>query len=103
MNEPPIISEPMPSSPARRRSRWIAAGFGTGVLFWAMPFVPTPDQAGVLWLLFDFFAAPIIAVALAIVVRTRPFGLGLLLACGFGWLVLLCICGGVFPMPGQVH
>ena len=40
--------------------------------------------------------APVMAAVLAIVARTRPFGLGLLLACGFGWLVLLCICGGVF-------
>jgi hypothetical protein len=96
MNEPPFIPEPAPSSPARRRSRWIAAGFGTGILLWAMPLVLASSQAGVLWLLFDSLAAPVMAAVLAIVARTRPFGLGLLLACGFGWLVLLCICGGVF-------
>ena len=44
-------------------------------------------------MLFSITALPLSALVLAIIRSTRPFGLGLLLACGLIWLCLLAICG----------
>jgi hypothetical protein len=41
-------------------------------------------------------ALPLVALVLAIIRPTRPFGLGMLLACGLGWLILFSICGGLW-------
>lgn len=38
---------------------------------------------------------PLIAIILSIVPSTRRFGLGMLLGVGFGFLVLLAVCGGM--------
>jgi hypothetical protein len=48
------------------------------------------------YLLFEIFGLPLLAIGLATVPRTRSFGLGMLLACGLGWLFLLSICGGLW-------
>lgn len=72
-----------------------AAGFGAGCLLAALPF-STRGTDRVPFMLFDLFAVPVIALVLSIIRSTRSFGVGLLLACGLGWLVLLGICAGVF-------
>jgi hypothetical protein len=56
----------------------------------------TSEEAQVTLLLFNCFILPVIAIVVSIIPQTRRFGLGLLLACGLGWLVLGAICGGVF-------
>jgi hypothetical protein len=71
------------------------AGFSIGAVLSLLP-LAFKGYAQIPTLAFDAFIMPIVAVVLAFNPRNRPFGLGLLLACGLGWLVLLCICGGAF-------
>jgi len=73
----------------------IITGFLAGALFWVMPFFFS-GYDGIPWLIFACFGLPVVSAILAIIRATRPFGLGLLLACGLGWLILLSICGGLW-------
>jgi hypothetical protein len=100
MNEgspPPVLTD---ATEARDRRR-IWTGFGVGLIALVVPVLGTMqmkgDAMGALMLaaLFCFIVVPVTAIVLAIVRRTRKFGLGLLLACGIGFLVLLAICGGL--------
>jgi hypothetical protein len=95
---PPIQTTPAIGEPARKSPRVpVAIGFGIGAVLWLMPvlFRNAPDYGAVGWLILAAFGAPIPAAVLSIVRKTRPFGLGLLLACGLGWLVLGAMCGGL--------
>ncbi len=95
--EPPQLDPPPGNRPAKNNAAPIA-GFLTGAVFWLLPVVAQKAFAGyamILPLVFACFALPVIAVILAIIRRTRRFGLGLLLSCGLGWLVLGAICGGL--------
>lgn len=83
-----------PIRPARQL-KWIAAGFVVGVMLWAMPYLSN-GYDGIPWLIFACFLLPVISGILAAIRATRRFGLGLLLACGLGWLILLSICGGLW-------
>jgi len=40
---------------------------------------------------------PLLAIILSLVRETRSFGLGMLLACALGWLILLSTWGGFGP------
>ena len=76
----------------------LVVGFLTGAFFWAIPMVMEKFRAGyaiILPMVFACFVLPVAATIVAIIRRTRRFGLGLLLACGLGWLVLGAICGGL--------
>lgn len=108
----PLELPPAPSEKGRWRK--IAAGFATvvatGVLpalldhFGLLPVPKPPDNyhgvyigpLAVFYTLFEIFGLPLLAIVIAIAPRTRSFGLGMLLACGLGWLVLLSICGGLW-------
>ena len=96
MDAPPPPSEaPPPRSETRSSSAAPIAGFVLGAVAWATT-ATFKTEAGIVWLLFVCFVLPVIAAVLAIIRSTRRFGLGLLLACGLGWLVLGAICGGLF-------
>jgi hypothetical protein len=100
MNEslpPPVLQDPIKARDKRRI--WI--GFGVGLVAVVVPVLGAMrlkgDALGALMLaaLFCFIVAPLAAIVLAIVPSTRKFGLGLLLACGVGFLALMAICGGL--------
>lgn len=64
---------------------------------WAADLLQTNERYAALpFLLFACFVLPLVSLILAIIRKTRRVGLGLLLACGLGWLILGAICGGVF-------
>jgi hypothetical protein len=87
-NTTPPIAPPASKIP-------LIAGFLTGAVPWLVCLVPQKDYNQILCLIIACFPLPILAAVLAIIPRTRRFGLGLLLACGVGWLILGAICGGV--------
>ena len=95
MNEsdPPVPQSPKPASNPDTK-RLVTLGFSVGAAAWCAALVP--GKYIYLFLLFDCFALPLIALILACIPPFRKFGLGLLLASGVGWLVLGAICGGVF-------
>lgn len=94
---PPPLPPPKPGLTKAQRVARITIGFLAGALFWALPFSPFLHNGydGIPWLIFACFGLPIVSVILAIIRPTRRFGLGLLLASGLGWLILLSICGGM--------
>jgi len=98
--EPNSHPPPLPAPPPNRGSnRWIVAGFLVGAFFWVLPIFTDKYNGGygsIPPLLFACFVLPVASVILAIIKRTRRFGLGLLLASGLGWLVLGAMCGGLF-------
>jgi hypothetical protein len=104
MNDEPATPSPTGTKgeqPKSSQKRELLIGFSSGailglitVLLFALPNSSDLIGFAILLLLFDCVLAPIIAVILAIIPSTRRFGLGLLLACGLTWLVLLSICGG---------
>jgi hypothetical protein len=89
----PPLPPTHPNQSKAQRIAGIALGFMAGACFWAMPFL-FRGYDGIPWLIFACFGLPVVSVILAIIRPTRRFGLGLLLACGLGWLILLAICGG---------
>jgi len=92
MNSP---SEPSPApTPSNQGRRLIVIGFLIGIGLAIPPAVLRTD-AMLGFLLLDLFVVPVCAGVLCIFPVTRKVGLGLLLACGLGWLVMLCICGGM--------
>lgn len=90
---PPPVEPPPPS--AARNHRSLITGFVVAALLWS-PTVITKPEIQIPFLLFAGLVLPVIAIVVSIIPQTRRFGLGLLLACGLGWLVLGAICGGVF-------
>ncbi len=90
---PPPVEPPPP--PAARSHRSLITGFVVAALLWS-PAIITKPEIQVPFLLFNCIVLPVIAAVVSIIPQTRRFGLGLLLACGLGWLVLGAICGGVF-------
>ena len=71
-------------------------GFFIGAVPWLLSFIPLKDYGALVFLIFACFAMPVIAAIIAIIPKTRPFGLGLLLATGLGWLILGPMCSGFF-------
>jgi hypothetical protein len=106
----PVAKKPVTLRNQKGRGWRAAAGFAlviaTVVIPWLldqMGFFPPPNPRpvgfyiaplAVYYLLFELFVLPLVAVVLAIMRPTRFFGLGMLLASGLGWLVLLSLCGG---------
>ncbi|HXA81142.1 MAG TPA: hypothetical protein VNV14_07715, partial [Opitutaceae bacterium] len=81
-----------PAEPSKKRQ--ILIGFSTGAalglitaLLLALPNTSNLFGLAIFLCLFDCVAAPIIAVILTIIPSKRRFGLGLLLSCGFNWLI----------------
>ena len=94
---PPLpLPRPQPSLTKTQRITQISIGFFAGAFFWALPFFSRGGYDGVPWLIFACFGLPVVSVIMAIIRATRSFGLGLLLASGLGWLILLSICGGLW-------
>ncbi len=96
----PPESSPPPETPPRSRAS-IAVGFSVGVVFWVLPLIvnlrPHADgYDGIPLLILAALILPPLSLILALIPWTRRVGLGLLLACALGWLVLGAICGGVF-------
>jgi hypothetical protein len=89
--EPP---EAPATPPASRRP--IGLGFLAGAVPWLLACIPQKNYGAIPFLLFACFGQPVIATVLALIPKTRRFGLGLLLATGLGWLILGAICGGLF-------
>jgi hypothetical protein len=91
-------SQPPPLAPIgqTKSRRLIIAGFITGAVPWLLTLLPQKNYGQIPFLIVACFIVPVLAGILALVRKTRKFGLGLLLACGLGWLVLGAICGGVF-------
>jgi predicted membrane channel-forming protein YqfA (hemolysin III family) len=89
---------PDPAIPATPRApRWpIGLGFLAGAVSWLLACIPHKNYNAIPFLLFACFGLPLVATILALILQTRRFGLGLLLAAGLGWLVLGAICGGLF-------
>lgn len=104
---PPVElpTPPAPPEPPSRPSRSIALGFAVGALVWLSPLIfsampRTPRREGpyieIELLIFASLMLPPFSALLAAIRPTRRFGLGLLLACGIGWLILGAMCGGAF-------
>lgn len=96
LEPPPPILNPPP-----RSRKPIVIGFAIGAVIWLLPWfanlAPSKNgYDGIPQLIVAALLLPPVSVILAIIPATRRFGLGLLLACGLGWLVLGAICGGVF-------
>jgi hypothetical protein len=80
----------------------IVVGFCFGAAVWlslpAMAAIGIGTSRNDLYITLDFliFATmilPVLSILLAAIPSTRRFGLGLVLACGLGWLILGAICG----------
>lgn len=92
--------------PPRRSRRPIIIGFGCGVGLWLLPVITSNlsrsgygreiDPFMLLTLIFASLVLPPVSGVLALIPKTRRFGLGLLLASGLGWLVLGSLCGGIW-------
>lgn len=92
---PPNSVRPAPP-PRKSNPRQIIYGFLTGVGLFGLGFLfPSGNYGAVLPYLLAVTLLPLAAVVLAIIRPTRKFGLGMLLACGVLWLVLVAICGGL--------
>jgi hypothetical protein len=89
-SEPPVHHSPKPTSSLSTK-RLVTGGFSIGAAAWCAALIP--GKYIYVFLLFDCFALPLIATILACIPPFRKFGLGLLLAAGLGWLVLVAICG----------
>lgn len=94
-DEPPLLPDP-PTAPKPTPVLPIGGGFLVGAAVWLLTLLPLKNYGAIPFLLFACFVLPLIGIILGIIRSTRHFGLGLLLACGLGWLVLGAICGGVF-------
>ena len=73
-------------------------GFAIGAVAWIIPLACQTKSTlliAIYGLIFAAYILPLIAAILACSKTTRAFGLGMLLACGLGWLVLGAICGGL--------
>jgi len=95
-DEPPLIpAEPMtPHKPASQMP--VLLGFLAGALPWLFTMIPQKNEGGILFLIFSCFGMPVVSLIVALIPKTRRFGLGLLIATGLGWLMLGAICGGLF-------
>ena len=95
VNPPPAPPEPakVPAPPPTKGP--IMAGFVLGAVPWLLTLIAQKGYGVIPFLLFACFVMPVAAVVIALIPRTRRFGLGLLLASGLGWLVLGAICGGL--------
>lgn len=89
-------SPPLHTAAESKSRRLIIAGFTTGAVPWLLTLIPQKGYGQIPFLILACFIVPVLAGILALVPRTRKFGLGLLLASGLGWLVLGAICGGLF-------
>lgn len=92
-----IRYNPTPSSPPPGP----ALGFVAGAVAWTLFLVlqSSSDKNVALGAaLFGFFGVgllvPLIGLVLATRQTSKQFGVGLLLASGLGWMILLAICGG---------
>ena len=92
-SEPPFPLTPK-HAPNPGTKRRVALGFLLGAAAWCSVLIP--GNHVFLFLIFDCFALPLIAIILACIPPFRKFGLGLLLASVIGWLVLGAMCGGTF-------
>jgi hypothetical protein len=84
-----------------KKSTWAFCGAIVGVLMPALLMLLPPialkegSAQIVIWTdLFILFATPVVAAILTISKKTRASGLGLLLASGACWIVVLAIWGG---------
>lgn len=93
-HSPRIETGSPPSHPIVKRS--IVIGFLIAATPWVPAFGLRHGYDGIPYALFACFGMPVIASGLAIIRKTRPYGLGMLIACGLGWLILGAICGGLF-------
>ena len=96
--------EPPAPEPPPTRTEWdttsLIAGFLFAAAVWLLPVVMpsggrTTLNNAILLLVGVTIGLPFVSVILAIIPKTRRFGLGALLACGLGWLILGAICGGL--------
>ncbi|MBI5770206.1 MAG: hypothetical protein HZA93_20690 [Verrucomicrobia bacterium] len=105
--EPPSdrTAPPPPSTiryeSARPPSAGPGSGFVVGSIVWALFLLLQNSRdkdvamaAGFLGFFGVALALPLIGIAFALRKASRQFGVGLLLASGLGWLILLAICGG---------
>jgi hypothetical protein len=101
MNEEHLRPQPttkrVDTPASRSRRRRIGIGFALGTAVWLIPLVlrGSPNDGEIPSLIVAAFFLPVAAAILALVKETRPIGLGLLLACGIGWLIFGAICGGL--------
>ncbi|MBS0630432.1 MAG: hypothetical protein JSS11_00850 [Verrucomicrobia bacterium] len=98
MDTPPPPSEPPPVAPRSRGP--ILGGFLVGAVIWLLPpavalLQPKDGYAVLPFLIFASLLLPPVSLILALIPNTRRVGLGLLLACGLGWLILGAMCGGL--------
>lgn len=93
--KPPAQPEPTAAKTLRRQAIY---GFvsAAGIFAAAYTFPRSPELGTVFPYLLAITVIPLLAVVLAIIPKTRRFGLGMLLGCGAIWLIMLAICGGVF-------
>ena len=95
MDTPPPSPVEPPPRPKDRSNDPLIAGFFVAAVCWGLT-IGGKTEGQIALLLFDCFVLPVIAIVVSIIPHTRRFGLGLLLGCGLGWLILGAICGGVF-------
>jgi hypothetical protein len=98
MDEPPLLPRPPAVPPRKLNPRQVAYGFVTGLGIFGLAYLPPPGPGynNALPFLLAITLLPLAAIVLSVIRPTRNFGLGMLLACGVLWLVMLAICGGMF-------
>ena len=94
-NEPPVISTESAPVPKSSSLMPVLLGFLTGAIPWWLSLLQLPGSGTLPFLILGSLILPIISLVIAMIPKTRRFGLGLLIATGLGWLVLGAICGGL--------
>ena len=87
---PPLAPPPRPIAKLP-----VVLGFIIGAVPW-LASIRQKGLEGIPMLVFACFLLPVVGAIAAVIRPSRPYGLGVLLACGLGWLVLGAICGGLF-------
>ena len=95
MDDAPAPPHPEIAPPKPKSKCALVIGFIVGAVPWIISAIPQRDYRQIGWVVVSCFGVPIVAIVLAIIPRTRRGGLGMLLACGLGWLVLGALCGGL--------
>ena len=94
-DEPPVITD-APAPPRKSVSQVpVLLGVLVGALPWLLSLLPMKNYGALPFLILACFGMPVISLVIALIPKSRRFGLGLLLATGLGWLVLGAICGGL--------
>jgi len=93
MNEqPPTPTEPTPKK-SKATEILLGAAFGLGPGLFTM--LLRKSDAVILPSLVAITLWPLLAIILSVVPASRRFGLGMLLGVGFGFMVLVAVCGGM--------